>query len=79
MAAITRASAHIAERYGLLVIITVGEGSSARSPRCQRWCTGAGWSVDAALLAFAGVGLTFGCWWAYFAIHRHMADALERL
>jgi hypothetical protein len=28
----------------------------------------AGWSVDAALLAVAGVGLTFGCWWMYFAV-----------
>src|SRR4029079_9727207 len=27
-----------------------------------------GWSVDAGLVAFAGVGLTFGCWWAYFVI-----------
>ena len=24
--------------------------------------------VDAALLAVAGVGLTFGCWWMYFAV-----------
>ena len=28
----------------------------------------AGWTVDAALLAVAGVGLTFGCWWTYFAV-----------
>jgi Bacterial low temperature requirement A protein (LtrA) len=28
----------------------------------------AGWTVDAALLAVAGVGLTFGCWWMYFAV-----------
>jgi low temperature requirement protein LtrA len=28
----------------------------------------AGWTVDAALLTVAGVGLTFGCWWMYFAV-----------
>ena len=28
----------------------------------------AGWTVDAALLMLAGVGLSFGCWWVYFAV-----------
>ena len=28
----------------------------------------AGWTIEAALLAVAGVGLTFGCWWMYFAL-----------
>ena len=27
-----------------------------------------GWTVDAVLLAVAGVGLTFGCWWSYFCV-----------
>ena len=27
-----------------------------------------GWTVDAAVVAFAGVGLTFAAWWTYFAI-----------
>ena len=27
-----------------------------------------GWTVDAVLLTIAGVGLTFGCWWMYFAV-----------
>ena len=28
----------------------------------------AGWTVDAALLVTAGVGLAFGCWWMYFSV-----------
>jgi low temperature requirement protein LtrA len=60
---------HIAERYGLLVIITLGEvilGTVAAVNAVVHG--GAGWSVDAALLAVAGVGLAFGCWWMYFAV-----------
>ncbi len=51
--------------------------SSSRSARCIIGTVAAlnavvhgeaGWSVDAALLALAGVGLIFGCWWMYFAV-----------
>jgi low temperature requirement protein LtrA len=60
---------HIAERYGLMVIITLGEVILGTVFALNALVHGeAGWSVDAALLAFAGVGLTFGCWWAYFVI-----------
>jgi low temperature requirement protein LtrA len=60
---------HIAERYGLLVIITLGEviiGTVASLNALVH--SEAGWTVDAALLAIAGVGLTFGCWWMYFVV-----------
>jgi low temperature requirement protein LtrA len=60
---------HIAERYGLLVIITLGEVIIGTVAALNALVHGeAGWSVDAALLAVAGVGLTFGCWWMYFAV-----------
>jgi low temperature requirement protein LtrA len=60
---------HIAERYGLLVIITLGEVILGTVAALNAVVHGeAGWSVDAALLAIAGVGLTFGCWWMYFAV-----------
>jgi low temperature requirement protein LtrA len=71
---------HIAERYGLLVIITLGEVILGTVAALNALVHGeAGWTVDAALLAIAGVGLTFGCWWMYFAApwaeplvrHRH--------
>jgi low temperature requirement protein LtrA len=60
---------HIAERYGLLVIITLGEVILGTVAALNALVNGeAGWTVDAALLAVAGVGLTFGCWWMYFAV-----------
>jgi low temperature requirement protein LtrA len=60
---------HIAERYGLLVIITLGEVILGTVASLNALVHGeAGWTVDAALLAVAGVGLTFGCWWMYFAV-----------
>jgi low temperature requirement protein LtrA len=60
---------HIAERYGLLVIITLGEGIIGTVASLNAVVHGdAGWTVDAALLAVAGIGLTFGAWWMYFAI-----------
>jgi low temperature requirement protein LtrA len=60
---------HIAERYGLLVIITLGEVILGTVAALNALVHGdAGWTVDAALLAVAGVGLTFGLWWMYFAV-----------
>jgi low temperature requirement protein LtrA len=60
---------HIAERYGLLVIITLGEVIIGTVAALNAVVHGpAGWSVDAVLLAVAGVGLTLGCWWMYFAV-----------
>jgi low temperature requirement protein LtrA len=60
---------HIVERYGLLVIITLGEVILGTVAALNAVVHGeAGWSVDAALLAVAGVGLTFACWWMYFAV-----------
>jgi low temperature requirement protein LtrA len=60
---------HIAERYGLLVIITLGEVILGTVASLNTVVHGeAGWTVDAVLLAVAGVGLTFGSWWMYFAV-----------
>jgi low temperature requirement protein LtrA len=60
---------HIAERYGLLVIITLGEVILGTVASLNAVVHGeAGWSTDAVLLAISGVGLTFGCWWMYFSL-----------
>ena len=60
---------HVAERYGLLVIITLGEGVIGTVAAMSALVHGSsGWSVDAALVLAAGIGLTFGLWWTYFAI-----------
>jgi low temperature requirement protein LtrA len=59
----------IAERFGLLVIITLGEVILGTVASLNALVHGeAGWTLDAGLLAVAGVALTFGCWWMYFAV-----------
>ena len=60
---------HIAERYGLLVIITLGEGILGTVASINAVVHGdAGWTVEAGVVAFAGVGLIFATWWTYFVI-----------
>ena len=61
---------HIAERHGLLVIITLGEAilGTIVALRAVVGPEGPGWSVEAAVVGFAGVALTFGMWWIYFVI-----------
>jgi low temperature requirement protein LtrA len=63
-------SHHIAERYGLLIIIALGEGiiGTIASVSAIVGPEGPGWSVSAGTVALAGVGLTFGLWWAYFVV-----------
>jgi low temperature requirement protein LtrA len=68
---------HIAERHGLLVIITLGEGVLGTVVALGALVhTEHGWTVDAALLAVAGIGLTFGLWWMYFVVP--WGEVLER-
>lgn len=56
---------HIAERYGLVVIIAVGEGLTGTTFALAAIIDESGWTVETALLGLAGVALTFGLWWAY--------------
>ncbi|GAB3411151.1 low temperature requirement protein A [Schumannella luteola] len=59
---------HIAERYGLLALIALGEGVLGTVAAVQPIIEEHGWSGDAIVLVVAGVVLTFGLWWAYFAV-----------
>jgi low temperature requirement protein LtrA len=59
---------HIAERYGLLAIIALGEGVIGTVASLAAVVEHQGWSLDAALVGVAGTGLTFGMWWTYFLI-----------
>jgi low temperature requirement protein LtrA len=73
---------HIAERYGLLAIITLGEGviGTVAAMSALVHAPG-GWTLDAVLVLAAGIGLTFGMWWVYFTIpwgevlHHHRGRA----
>ena len=69
--------AHIAERYGLFTIITLGEavvGTVASSSLALHRPGVAGWTWQAVAIVVAGIGLTFAMWWIYFA-----ADVAGRL
>jgi low temperature requirement protein LtrA len=59
---------HIAERYGLLAIITLGEVLLGTVTSLGAVIDHDGWTIDAALIAVGGVGLTFGMWWIYFLL-----------
>ena len=61
---------HIAERYGLMVIIALGEAilGTIAALGAIVGPEGEGWSVEAAVVGIAGVMLTFGMWWIYFVV-----------
>ncbi len=74
---------HIAERYGGLAIIALGEGVVGTVASLSAVVRDHGWTIDAVLIAVAGMGLTFGMWWAYFLIssaellHAHREHAFK--
>lgn len=57
---------HIAERYGLLAIIALGEGVFGTVSAVSVLVDQQGWSLEAVLVVVAGIGMTFGLWWTYF-------------
>lgn len=61
---------HIAERYGLMVIIALGEGMIGTMAAMSAVVApgGPGYSIDFAVVLLAGVALTFGIWWVYFVL-----------
>ena len=67
---------HIAERYGLLVIITLGEVILGTILAISAVVQVAGWSLEAGLVAFGGTALAFGMWWNYFVLP--FGEVLER-
>ena len=59
---------HIAERYGLLVIITLGEIILGTILAISAVIDAQEWSVEAVAVAFGGTALAFGLWWVYFTM-----------
>ena len=59
---------HIAERYSLLVIITLGEVILGTATTIGAVVEDSGWTVDAAIVGFAGTTLAFALWWVYFML-----------
>jgi low temperature requirement protein LtrA len=60
-------SHHIAERYGLMVIIALGEGLLGTTAALGALIED-GWTLEVAVLGLSGTALTFGVWWTYFVI-----------
>ncbi|WP_183094672.1 low temperature requirement protein A [Nocardioides stalactiti] len=58
---------HIAERYGLMVIIALGEGLIGTMASLTALAED-GVDTNVALLAAAGTAMTFGMWWTYFSV-----------
>ena len=58
---------HIAERYGLMVIIALGEGLLGTNAALAALIED-GWTVDIVVLGLAGTALVFGVWWTYFVV-----------
>lgn len=59
---------HIAERYSLLVIITLGETVIGTIAAAQDLVEHSGWSWDTIIVVTAGVAMTFALWWTYFLV-----------
>ena len=59
---------HIAERYGLLAIIALGEVLLGTVASLDAIIDESGWTFDVALFVLGGVGLSFGMWWVYFLL-----------
>jgi low temperature requirement protein LtrA len=57
---------HIAERYGLFTIIVLGESVLASTAAILAAQSETGTSLDLVVVAVAGLGLIFACWWLYF-------------
>jgi low temperature requirement protein LtrA len=74
---------HIAERYGLVVLITLGEVVLGTASTISAVVQQQQWSLDAGLVAFGGIALAFALWWVYFmtpsggvlAVHRERGFA----
>jgi low temperature requirement protein LtrA len=67
---------HIVERHSLFAIIALGEGVVGTVAALSAVIEQQGWTLDAALVGFAGTGLTFGMWWIYYMVPA--AEVLER-
>lgn len=59
---------HIAERFGLLTLITVGEVVAATVAAVGALVSEHGWSVGAVMIAASGLVIAAGLWWAYYLI-----------
>ncbi|MFB9235555.1 low temperature requirement protein A [Plantactinospora siamensis] len=59
---------HIAERFSLLTLITIGEVVAATTSAVGALIRAQGWTIAAIAIAASGLVLAGAMWWAYFLI-----------
>jgi low temperature requirement protein LtrA len=59
---------HIAERFNLLTLITIGEVVAATTAAVDAVVREQGWTAAAVLVIASGLALAAAMWWAYFLI-----------
>ena len=59
---------HLAERFGLLTLITLGEVVAATVAAVGVLVSEQGWSIAAVVIASSGLVIAAGLWWAYYLI-----------
>mgnify|MGYP001590584372 CR=1 FL=1 len=59
---------HIAERYGLLAIIALGETVLGTLAAARVLTDTEGWSISSIMVIGLGIVITFALWWSYFLI-----------
>jgi low temperature requirement protein LtrA len=69
---------HIVERYGLLVIIALGEGLFGTVAAIGAAVESGGWTGAVVALGLVGTATTFGMWWAYFILPSAQVLAVHR-
>lgn len=59
---------HLAERFGLLTIVTLGELVLGTSIAVAALYEQRGWSADTVTVLVSGLSIAFGFWWVYFSV-----------
>ncbi|MFF1877318.1 low temperature requirement protein A [Leifsonia sp. NPDC058230] len=59
---------HIAERFALLTLITIGEVIAGTTAAVGVLTQVQGWSVEAVLIAASGLVIAASVWWSYFLV-----------
>ncbi|MGB4136640.1 MAG: low temperature requirement protein A [Microbacterium sp.] len=59
---------HIADRYGGMIIIALGEVVLGTILAISAVVEEHGWSLEAGVIAFGGTALAFALWWVYFTM-----------
>jgi low temperature requirement protein LtrA len=67
---------HLAERFSLLTLITIGEVIAGTTAAVGALTQEEGWSVEAVLIASSGLLIAAAVWWTYFLVPSRLV--LER-